>query len=133
MTDPVDLDQLCNALESIKAMRDKAETGIKNIQGQLTDQLNALGSKTVTTRSGRKITLVESTSTSWDEKVIRDIIGPQLWEEVTRQVLDPAKLEAVVEREKIPPSSLKDAVVETPRASYIRVTAPKKKGPKQEE
>lgn len=124
-TTNVDLDQLANAIETFKLQRDQAEKAIDTANKMVMDQLKALNVTSTTTRGGRKITLVEPVRTSWDPEVLRSILGPQLWERVTRQVLDPDKLEAVVEEEKIPTETLSEALIEMATKPYPRIGKPK--------
>lgn len=130
MSSPVqrDLDQLCDALAVFEQRRDEAQTAMDNAKNLIMEQLRQAGVKSSTTRSGRKVTIVEGTRTSWKQDVLADILGPNLWEEVTKRVLDPDRLESVVEREKIQPATLQDALVETTVKAYPKITAPRKKG-----
>lgn len=125
-TPRVDLDQICDVIAALEGQRDQAIEAIDNAKARLMEQLRAQGVRSSTTQTGRKITIVEGVRTSYDSDILQDILGPNLWEEVTKRVLDPNRLESVVERENISPGALKDAVKETPVKAYPRITPPKK-------
>lgn len=126
-TPKVDLDQLCDAIEAAKKQVARIEEDvIVKSQQRIMDQLREQGSTSATTKSGRKVTVVEGVRTSWDSDILQDVLGPNLWEEVTKRVLDPNRLESVVERENIDPKTLKDAVTETKVKPYVKITPPKK-------
>lgn len=127
MSEKVDLDLLCTSIELMKIQRDKADAAIAHAQEQIMNQLREQGSTSATTRHGRKVTIVEPVRTGWNPDVLASTLGPDLWEEVTKRVLDPDRLEAVVEREKIPPAMLSEALVETKTKAYVKITQPKKK------
>lgn len=122
----LDLDRLCDALEEFERQKHAAETAIQNARQTIQDQMNEQGVKSTTTKVGRKLTIVEPRRTSWDEDVLRDLLGP-LWAEVVvvRESLDPAKLEVVVDREQIPPKDLEPAIVEHEVRPYLKVTPPR--------
>lgn len=130
MSSPVqrDLDQLCDALAAFEKRREDAQVAIDNAKNLIMEQLRQAGVKSSTTRAGRKVTIVEGIRTSWKPEVLADILGPNLWEEVTKRVLDPDRLESVVEREQIQPATLQDALVETKVKAYPKITPPKVKG-----
>jgi hypothetical protein len=121
-----DLDQLCDALEEFERQKMAAETAIQNAKQAIQSQMNEQGVSSTTTKVGRKLTIVAPKRTSWDEDVLKDILGV-LWAEVivVKEVLDPAKLEVVVDREDIPPKSLEPAVVEHEVRPYLKITKPK--------
>ena|SRR4249919_1517505 len=121
-----DLDVLCDALEEFERQKLAAETAIQTARRTIQDQMGEQGLKSTTTQVGRKLTIVEPRRTSWDEDVLKEVLGP-LWSEVivVKEVLDPAKLEVVVDREQIPTKDLEDAVVEHETRPYLKITKPK--------
>jgi len=123
----IDIDALIDTMLTFKRQRDRAELAFKRAQTLIMETMDKSKAKSIVTQGGRKVTLVEGKQTSWNEDVLRQILGPK-WDEVTKQVLDPGKLEMVVERDKIPEESLQDALIETPKAGYLRVTEPKVRG-----
>lgn len=128
MAEDLDYDQLCDHLEGFEAMRDQAEQAIAHVKQGIMDRLVTQGAKSTTTAKGRKITLVEPVRSSWDEAVLKDILGP-LWAEVVvvKEILDTNKLDHVVDREKIAPATLQEAVTEKEVKPYIKITNPKVK------
>lgn len=111
----------------MKVQRDRADEAIAHAQEQIMKQLREQSSTSATTKAGRKVTIVEPVRTGWNQEVLATTLGPDLWEEVTKRVLDPDRLEAVVEREKIPTATLAEALVETKTKAYVKITGPKKK------
>lgn len=127
MSDP-DYDEMCDNLEIFEDMAARAASAIGHIKQGILDRLIAQGSKSTTTAKGRKITLVEPVKSSWDESVLKDILGP-LWSEVVvvKEILDTNKLDHVVDRERIRTETLQEAVIEKEVKPYIKITAPKVK------
>jgi hypothetical protein len=121
-----DFDQLCDALEEFETMKSRADLAIQNIKDSLLNQLRAQQSTSTTTAKGRKITLVEPVKSSWDEDVLKDILGP-LWSEVVivKEVLSEEKLDQVVTRERIRTETLQDAVIEKEIKPYVKITKPR--------
>lgn len=126
MAVPTELDVLCDFLEHFEREKLKAETGISNLKAKIQGLMRDQGLQSTTTKAGRKLTIVEPVKTTWNENVLKDILGP-LWPEVVvvKESLDPAKLEVVVDRERIPPKDLEEAVVEHEVRAYLKITKPK--------
>jgi hypothetical protein len=127
VSEKLDLDLLCTSIELLKAQRDKAEEAIAHAQEQIMNQLREQSTTSATTKAGRKVTIVEPVRTGWNPDVLASILSPDLWEEVTKRVIDQDRLEAVVDREKIPTATLAEALVETKTKAYVKITQPKKK------
>lgn len=126
--EPFDYDQMCDNLEIFKDMLVKAQSAVDHIKQGIMDHMVAQGSKSTTTAKGRKITLVEPVRSTWDESVLKDILGP-LWSEVVvvKEILDTDKLDHVADRERIRTETLLPAVIEEEVKPYIKITAPKVK------
>lgn len=71
-------------------------------------------------RDTYKLTLVKRSSTKWNEKKLRSLIPKNLWLKVTKQVIDPGKIDDLVRAGKLDDKLIAKALVSTPNAPYVQ-------------
>lgn len=119
------LDQLCERILQIKSAKATQDRLLEELNQQVLTQLQELGVHSLTTEGGKKITRVTSSTKEWDLTVLKDILLPLgLWAQVivTKEELDRAALEHLLDRELVSQEELQPALSEKQRKPYPKIT-----------
>jgi hypothetical protein len=98
---------------------------VEQLRVSLVEQLGALGVSSTVTESGRRVTVVRSTSTSWDVEVLKDILAPRgLWEQarIVQEVVDDKAIERLVDRGDVRLEEIEPALSVKERKPYPKVS-----------
>lgn len=71
-------------------------------------------------RDGYKLTLVRRGSSAWDQVKLKNLLPKSVWLKVTRQVLDPEKLDDLVRTGGVKMKEIKSAYITVPQAPHVR-------------
>lgn len=71
-------------------------------------------------RDNYKITLIRGHSTTWNPDKLRKLLPKNLWLKVTKQVIDPGKIDDLVRAGTIKEKAVAPALEQKPKAPYIQ-------------
>jgi hypothetical protein len=114
------------ALRQAKVEAEAASNRVEELQAALIEEMKATGDPTVHTQLGGEAitgTLVEATRIKVDEAKLAKTLGADLWNKVTKKVLDKEKLEQQIAAGKVNPTDVAAVSEELPNKPYVKVTA----------
>lgn len=112
---------LGNLIDKVK----EAEAEKKHLQSELITAMEGEGFDTLVVTDGDteyRGTIVRGTTTSFDEETLKTLVPEEVWQKITRTVVDSKALEAAVAQGDISPATLAQASESFDRSPYVRVT-----------
>jgi hypothetical protein len=116
-----EIDDLVETLVAWKHAKADAEEMIAETQAKLMAVMEAQGKSKVTTQRG-KATVVRPTRLHIDEERLHSHLDEDVWDRITRRVVDKDKLESAVSLDLVDAELVADCTDERPTKPYIKVT-----------
>lgn len=123
--DARELFRLAKKVKDAKEAADQAALEHDEAKAKLLDYMEELEITNATVSDGEhkaSSTVVRSKTTTYNEDRLKKRLGATLWNKVTTRKLDEKKLAAYVKAGDIETSVVAEAITETPRKPYVKVT-----------
>lgn len=123
--DDLTIDELAQHIATVESTLATQRGLLDNLKGELMSRMEAQGLSSTLTEDGRRVTIVRSQTTKWDEEILKDILAPLgLWERVRilREDIDEAALERMVDRGELDLDRLRPALTVSERKPYPKIT-----------
>lgn len=122
----LELEERVRTIADLKAQAAQLSETISSLQGQIIDQMDEMGEKTVRVKAADGTTIIatrtQSARYAIDEKSLQSKLGAALWKKVTTRILDRKKLDAFVASGEIEPLVVAECTTESHNAPYIKIT-----------
>lgn len=118
------LEKLVAAKQSIAQLEDDRRA-LEETAIQMIEALGESGISWDYNGKPARASVIRSGTIKFDEQGLEQGLGPEIWESITKRVLDQKKLEDGVARGSIDIETVTQYSFEAPKKPYIKVTFPK--------
>lgn len=118
------LPALLDEYQELKAKADEIQEALEAARDQLVTAMQKLGAKSTSVQLPDKLvkgTLIEVSRIVINEPALKKKIGAEMWNKVTKRVLDKPKLEAAMALGEVDPNTVASVSEEVPNKPYIRL------------
>jgi hypothetical protein len=112
-----ELAELAQDYADVKARIKRLESKADGLKRKIVGEMQGRDTKGIIT-GGLKITLVEQTTVTYDERRLKRALGNGLWDRATSVVLDRDKLAALVQEGEVDVTKVNRCATVTPKAAY---------------